>query len=129
MMRMLKSIFTVVLLLVAATAMAAHNFEFRFVEPTQRVDGTPFDAATEAGFYTAQCAVDESFTAPLEVLFERAETIPDGDGLYFLWADAVQTGGWYFCRMSVTDVDGLESNWSAVATVRKTAKQNPPVLR
>ena len=27
-------------------AHAAHNFEFRFVEPTQRVDGTPFNAAS-----------------------------------------------------------------------------------
>ena len=128
-MRIGKVLSAFILMFIAGSALAAHNFEFRFVEPTQRVDGTPFNPATEAGFYTAQCAVDESFTSPLEVLFERAETLPDGDGLYFLWADAVQTGGWYFCRLSVTDTDGLVSDWSAVATVRKTAKPNPPVLR
>lgn len=117
-----------IVLLNTAQAQSAHSFEIRFNEPTERVDGQPFDAATEAGYYVVQCASDDTFTAPLEVLFERAETLPDGAGRYFLWADAVRSGGWYWCRMNVADTDGLVSDWSNVASVRKQAKPNPPQL-
>ena len=110
-------------------AMAAHSFEIRFTEPTAREDGTPFNAATEASAYRAQCSIDEAFTAPVEIVFTRSETLPDSGGRYFLWADAVQSGGWYYCRLNVADLDGLVSNWSAVASVKKVAKPNPPVIR
>ena len=125
----LAALMIAALALIAAPAFAQHSFEIRFVEPTERVDGQPFDAATEASGYRAQCDRDEAFTAPLEVFFTRAETLPDGDGRYFLWADAVQTGGWYYCRLNVADTDGLVSDWSNVASVRKQAKPNPPQLK
>lgn len=116
-------------LLVFPVVAWGHGFEFRFTEPTQRVDGTVFDPVTEVESYSAQCALDEAFTAPVEVFFPRSASSDNGDGRrYYYWQDAVQVGGWYFCRMSVADVNGLVSDWSNVATVRKVARPNPPVI-
>ena len=124
----MRYIIAVCLLAFSATAFA-HSFEIRFGEPTERTDGQPFDAATEAAGYRAQCDRDEAFSAPLEIYFPRGDSLPDGDGRYFLWADAVQVGGWYYCRLNVADTDGLVSDWSNVASVRKQANPKPPVLR
>ena len=82
-----------------------------------------------AVFETAQCALDEAFTAPVEVFFPRSASSDNGDGRrYYFWEDAVQVGGWYFCRLNVADLDGRVSDWSNVATVRKVARPNPPEL-
>jgi hypothetical protein len=116
-------------LLFAFPAEAQHSFEFRFTEPTERTDGQPFNPSLEAAGYRAQCARDSSFTSPAEIYFTRTETLPDGNGRYFLWEGAVQVGGWYFCRLNLADTDGLVSDWSVVVSVRKQANPKPPTPR
>jgi len=109
-----------------AHAQAMHGFTFTWVEPTARVDGQVIDPATEIASYRMRCEGAEIVNREIT----RGASSPAGEGeRTFQWEGAVQRGGWYDCRMIAVDTDGLASEWSEVAQVRKLAQPNPPGLR
>ena len=116
-----------VLLIIAAPVFAqtSHGFEFSWTDPTEREDGEPFNPATEIAKYRAECTRTGSWDDAAFVEFERSETAGTGNDRGFAWVNAVQQGGWYDCRLMVTDTSDLSSKWSESLRVRRLARPKP----
>ena len=71
---------------------------FTWTGPTEREDGTPFDAATEQAQSNIYCLASGGIVAAVYVAPGNAETL-----------DIDFTPGTYVCDSSVVDTDGLES--------------------
>ena len=113
-----------VLLLLPGIALAQHTFTFSWTDPTQRVDGSALDPATEIQSYRLRCEGPEN----AERIVDRAATSAiSGQARTYAWADAVQTSGMYDCRMTATDTGDRESDWSNIASVPKFAAPSAPV--
>lgn len=109
-----------------ALAQTTHGFTFAWDDPVTRTDGVALDPATELQSYRLNCEGAES----VERIVDRAATVAlTGTTREYEWVGAVQSGGWYDCRMTAVDTDELESDWSNVASVRKFARPTPPGLR
>lgn len=105
------------------------GFDLEWTDPTERVDATPFDPATEIGVYRAECVRGADWSEAAFVLIERSATGGTGNDRTYFWEDAVTQGGWYNCRFNVADVNGLVSDWSNTITVRKQAVPRAGVLK
>jgi len=120
------AMFGVLLLIVSPVfAQAAHGFDFKWTDPTEREDGTAL-AVEELGSYRLQCASSQEAA---EVVVSIGDTTVEAGVRSFFWESAVSKGGWYDCRMTAVDVNDLESDWSVTIQVRKLARPNPPGLR
>jgi len=109
-----------------ASAQALHGFTFTWEDPVEREDGMELDPDEELELYRMRC-VRENGGAEAETDVLRADTeAVEGVTRTYFWQDAVQRGGWYECQMLVADTEGLESDWSNVASVRKMARPMPP---
>jgi hypothetical protein len=115
-----KTLWAVILLLLTAP-LYAHDFNFSWVEPTARTDGTALNPATEIKSYKMRCEGPEN----AERIVDRAITTPLADQRrQYLWTNAVQASGLYDCKMSAIDTGDLESPWSN--TVSGIPKFDPP---
>ena len=112
-----------------AWSQASHSFDFEWTDPTEREDGMAFDPATEIAGYVLQCSRNEAFTAPAETYVAQDQTTVLAPGKRaFAWVDAVQQGGWYYCRLHVADIHELVSDWSQAIYLRKLARPKAAVL-
>ena len=109
------------LLLIPGLALA-HTFTFTWTDPTQRTDGSAFNADTDLSGYRLQCSGPEN----AERIVDRAATSAVGTERRYEWADAVQISGMYDCRMSAIDTGDRESDWSNTASVPKFAAPSAP---
>ena len=100
----------------------AHTFTFTWTDPTQRADGSAFNADTDLSGYRLQCSGPEN----AERIVDRAATSAVGTERRYEWADAVQISGMYDCRMSAIDTGDRESAWSNTASVPKFAAPSAP---
>lgn len=110
------------LLLLLPGLALAHTFTFTWTDPTQRTDGSALDPATELKSYRMQCSGPEN----AERIVDRAATSAVGTERRYEWADAVQIGGMYECRMTAIDTGDRESDWSNIASVVKVERPAPP---
>lgn len=107
--------FLIFLGIIAAPILFAGTLNLAWTNATQRIDGTPFDAATEQAAIRIYC---NDVPTPMFVtagdITSLTEIVPAGD---------------YTCYATTVDNDGLES--FASNTVTKTvdkALPSPPVL-
>jgi hypothetical protein len=110
-------------LILPSLGFAQHTFTFTWTDPTQRTDGTAFDANTALKSYRLQCSgpanaeriVDRAITATVNTTTRRYE-----------WSNAVTVGGTYTCRMTAIDMGDRESAWSDTVSVTKFAAPSAP---
>ena len=100
----------------------AHTFTFTWTDPTQRTDGSAFNADTDLSGYRLQCSGPEN----AERVIDREATSAVGTERRYEWADAVQVSGMYDCRMTAIDTGDRESDWSNTASVPKFAAPSAP---
>jgi len=109
-----------------AAGQAMHGFDFTWGDPVERTDGEALDPDEEVASYRLHCVrTDGAEEASIEVLRGDTEAV-EGNTRGYFWEDAVERGGWYDCRILATDTEGLSSDWSNVASVRKRAQPMPP---
>jgi hypothetical protein len=105
------------------TASAQFDFTFTWVDPTQRTDGTAFNANTALKSYRLNCAGP----ANAERIVDRAATVAvNTTTRRYEWSNAVTVGGTYTCRMTAIDTGDRESTWSNTASVTKFATPSAP---
>jgi len=101
--------------LISGPILFAGTLDLEWINATQRIDGTPFDAATEQAAIRIYCNGD---TAPTFTVAGAATSL----------SEIVPAGEWV-CYGTTVDMEGLES--FASNTITKTvdkALPQPPVL-
>jgi len=101
--------------IISAPILYAGTLELAWTNATERVDGTPFDAATEQAAIRIYCNGD---VTPTFVSAGAAANL-----------DQITAAGDYECYATTVDTDGLES--FASNTITKTVSKalpRPPVL-
>lgn len=105
----------VALLVLSASFVLASEQEFytqlqiSWTPPTERVDGTPLDPATEISKYDFQCALEGSedgYTIQIDIPGQT-----DDGAWEAQLSDIFPQYGSYDCRMAAVDMDGLYSDF------------------
>lgn len=94
--------------------------------PSERVDGSPLDRATEIEFYTLLCGSEEE--GPYDEISYQIPGLSDEGRHEANLEDFIPEAGVYFCRLTATDTDGLTSDYSEnfVEVERKVAPPKAP---
>jgi hypothetical protein len=100
-----------------------HDFLFSWEDPVTRTDGTALNPETEISGYRMRCEGPET----AERIVDRTATSSIGNNeRQYNWTEAVQTSGFYECKMTAFDTGDRESPWSNISGVEKYAPPAPP---
>ena len=104
-----------------AYADSPYETEWKWIEPTERVDGSAYDPATETDRYELHCGRDD----PSDIFITDA---PGGtDNKVVDMDETLSSYGRYDCVMRTVDVDGLISDWSEPVQYVHHARPHPPI--
>jgi hypothetical protein len=110
--------------LLAAAQVSVPPIEIRWQAPAAFVSGAPLDPETDIGAYNLYCKRHGSDDWPDPYVMPGG-TVTEHTAER---ADILGNPGWYECAMTAVTVDGLESEFSNVATLHWRGRPGPVII-